>query len=63
MSTAIPEAMQVDSYKISQYERLGFSLEEALTAIDQGIDWHDVESLLSRGCSRQLALAILAPLP
>ena len=31
-------------------------------AIDQGIDWHDVERLLSRGCSPELALAILAPL-
>jgi hypothetical protein len=64
MSIALtPEALEVESYKIVQYERLGFSFEEALIAIDQGIDWHDVERLLSRGCSRELALAILAPLP
>ena len=63
MSTALtPEALAVDSYKIAQYERLGYSLEDAVTAIDQAIDWHDVERLLSRGCSRELALAILAPL-
>jgi hypothetical protein len=57
------EHWEVDSYKISQYERLGFSLEAALSAIDQGIDWHDVDRLLSRGCAPELALAILAPLP
>ena len=54
---------EVETYKIAQYERLGFSFEDALMAIDQGIDWHDVERLLSRGCSPELALAILAPLP
>ena len=32
-------------------------------AIDQKIDWHDVERLLGRGCAPELALAILAPLP
>jgi len=54
---------EVETYKISQYERLGFSFEDALMAIDQKIDWHDAERLLSRGCSPELALAILAPLP
>ena len=54
---------EVETYKISQYERLGFSFEDALMAIDQRIDWHDAERLLSRGCSPELALAILAPLP
>jgi len=62
MSTAIPEALVVESYKVSQLERLGFSLDDALTATEQGIDWHDVERLLNRGCSPKLALAILAPL-
>ena len=54
---------EVETYKIAQYERLGFSFEDALMAIDQKIDWHDAERLLSRGCSPELALAILAPLP
>jgi hypothetical protein len=54
---------EVETYKISQYERLGFSFEDALMAIDQKIDWHDAERLVSRGCSPELALAILAPLP
>jgi hypothetical protein len=62
MSTALsPEALQVEMYKISQYDRLGFPLADALTAVEQGIDWHDAERLLSRGCSPELALAILAP--
>jgi hypothetical protein len=54
---------QVETYKLAQYERLGFSFEDALMAVDQKIDWHDAEHLLSRGCSPELALAILAPLP
>jgi hypothetical protein len=63
MSIALSaEEWQVESYKIAQYERLGFSLEDGLTAIERGIDWHDVERLLTRGCASELALAILAPL-
>lgn len=63
MSTALcAEAVAVEMYQIRQYERLGFSRYEALMAIDQKIDWHDVERLLSRGCSSELALAILASL-
>jgi hypothetical protein len=57
------EDWAVESYKITQYERLGFSLDDSLTAIERGIDWHDVERLLTRGCAPELALAILAPLP
>jgi len=56
------EAVAVEEYKLRQYERLGFSNGAALVAIDQKIDWHDVERLLGRGCSQELALAILAPL-
>lgn len=64
MSIALnAETWEVDSYKVTQYGRLGFSLRDALAAIEQGIDWHDVERLLSRGCTPALALAILAPLP
>ena len=63
MSIALSaEEWEVESYKIAQYERLGFSLEDSLTAIEQGIDWHDVDRLLTRGCAHELALAILAPL-
>jgi len=62
MSTASAEAVAVETYQIGQYERLGFSHDDALLAISQKIDWHDVEDLLSRGCPSDLALAILAPL-
>ena len=60
MSIALSE---VETYTLMQYERLGFSFEDALIAVDQRIDWHDAERLVSRGCSPELALAILAPLP
>jgi hypothetical protein len=56
------EAVAVELHKLEQYERLGFSRYDAVVAVDQKIDWHDVERLLAGGCSRELALAILAPL-
>ena len=56
------EEVAVEEYKVQQYLRLGFSHGDALVAIDQKIDWHDVERLLERGCPQHLALAILAPL-
>jgi hypothetical protein len=62
LSIAASQDWEVESYKIAQWERLGFSLEDSLTAIGQSIDWHDVERLLSNGCSPELAMAILAPL-
>jgi hypothetical protein len=63
MSTALSdEAVAVELHQIRQFGRLGFSRDDALRAINQRIDWHDVERLLSRGCSPELALAILAPL-
>jgi hypothetical protein len=63
MSTALgAEEAAVELHLLRQYERLGFSRSDALTAIDQKIDWHDVERLLNRGCPPELALAILAPL-
>ena len=61
MSTVLSaEDLAVERYQISQFERLGLSRYDALLAIDQKIDWHDMERLLSRGCSLELALAILA---
>jgi hypothetical protein len=63
MNTALcDEAVAVELHKLQQYERLGFSHYDALMAIEQQIDWHDVERLLEQGCSRELALTILAPL-
>lgn len=56
------EDVAVEVHKLRQYQRLGFSHGDALVAIDQKIDWHDVERLLERGCPKDLALAILAPL-
>jgi len=56
------EAVAVELHKLKQYERLGFSHYDALVAIDQKIDWHDVEHLLRQGCPQELAVAILAPL-
>lgn len=60
MSTVLSEDLAVERYQVGQFERLGFSRYDALLAIDQKIDWHDVERLLSRGCPPELALAILA---
>jgi hypothetical protein len=63
MSAALrDEAVAVELHKLEQYRRLGFSDYDALVAIDQKIDWHEVERLLGQGCAHELALAILAPL-
>ena len=56
------EEVAVEVYKLRQFGRLGFSHGDAVMAIDQKIDWHDVERLLDRGCPQERALAILAPL-
>jgi hypothetical protein len=56
------EAVAVELHKLEQYQRLGFSHYDALVAIDQKIDWHDVARLMEQGCPRELAVAILAPL-
>lgn len=56
------EEVAVEVYRLRQFRRLGFSHGDALAAVDQKIDWHDVERLLERGCPRDLAFAILAPL-
>jgi hypothetical protein len=48
-----------------RYERLtqmGFSHEQACTLNFWGVDLHDTEFLISRGCKHHIAIAILEPM-
>jgi len=49
----------VESWKREQFERLGFTADDALLLVGEGLDWHDVEELTSRGCDRETALRIV----
>lgn len=54
------EQLRSESFQLKQFERLGFSLTEAIDAINRGVDWHYVQNLINNGCSRTLALDIAA---
>lgn len=49
-----------ESWKRENWQRLGWSPDDAVQlAGTPGLDWHDVESLMDRGCERTLALEIV----
>jgi len=52
------EIIRVEKYKIEQFVALGLGRYDAIKAVDAGIDWHAVESLVGRGCPVVLALEI-----
>ena len=43
----------------SHFRRIGFNEWQAAELADLGIDWHDAERLLKRGCSHEHAIDIL----
>jgi hypothetical protein len=52
------ESAAVHEWRVSQLTRLGLPPSLADDVAD-GVDWHDVARLVSRGCPPELALAIL----
>ena len=48
-----------ENWQLTNFERLGLGIVDAVNAVDNGIDYHDVESLLDAGCSIETALKIL----
>jgi hypothetical protein len=50
------------AYKLGCFERLGFSLDEAVDLVEEGYDWHELDRLLAIKCPRHLAVKICAPL-
>ena len=65
MTTPLPtkvrakEDVLVESWLIEQYSRVGFTIHEAMTAVEQKLDWHRVVDLADAGCSPDLVLRIL----
>lgn len=55
------EAMSVWSWRFEQLRKLGFTCDVAeVLARDDSVDWHMLEAILAAGCSRTLALKIVA---
>jgi hypothetical protein len=53
------EIVRVEQYEIEQFVALGLGRYDAIRAVDAGIDWHAVKSLVTeRGCPVAVALEI-----
>jgi hypothetical protein len=53
-----PEDQRVHAWRVSQLVQLGLPCSAADAAADT-VDWHDVARLVKRGCTAELAVAIL----
>jgi hypothetical protein len=58
MTTKVDESIRVEQNCIKNFERLGYGLYTAVAAVDQRVDWHEVDNLLKKGCPSTLALKI-----
>ena len=56
------EMLSNEDWQLNNYHRLGFDPVDAIEAVNDGIDYHEVEALMEKGCSKETALEILAPL-
>ena len=52
------EIVRVEEFKIERFMALGLGRYEAIRAVEDAIDWHTVEALLTTGCSLAVALEI-----
>jgi hypothetical protein len=52
------EEVSIQAWRTEQLRRLGLSRTHAEAFADL-VDWHELEALVARGCSAQLALEIL----
>ena len=52
------DELLVHNWRLEQLQRLGLAAAVA-EAFAELVDWHDVESLVARGCPASLALEIL----
>lgn len=54
------DSIVLELFQIAQLERLGYSRDESVNAVNNGVDWHDVANLIEHGCDRVTALRIAA---
>lgn len=59
MIDRVEEQCRLELNRLSHFQALGLQPHLAVRAVDDGIDWHDLETLLSRGCPLELAMEIL----
>jgi len=59
MIDRVEELCLVELNKLHHFQELGLRPERAVQAVDDGIDWHELEALLDRGCRLELAIEIL----
>jgi hypothetical protein len=59
MIDRVEEQCLVELNKLDHFQALGLQLDRAAEAVDDGIDWHDLEALLEHGCRLELAIEIL----
>jgi len=56
----VDETIRIEENCIKNFVRLGLSSYEAILALENGYDWHEMENLIKNGCSLKHALIILA---
>ena len=59
MIDRVDEQCRVELNRLSHFQELGLQPHQAIEAVDDGIDWHDLKALLTRGCQLELAIEIL----
>lgn len=52
------EMVRVEKFKIERFTALGLGRFEAIKAVEDAVDWHQVEALLQTGCTLAVALEI-----
>jgi len=55
------EILRIENYKVEQFVRLGLTIREAIEAIEDGVDWHDLEDFKAKhpNCATIWALKIV----
>jgi hypothetical protein len=54
----VDDILRVEKFKIDNFMRMGYSVYDSISAVEEGIDWHDVEDLIAEGCNKELALKV-----
>jgi hypothetical protein len=52
------EILRVEQLKIERFMGLGLGRYEAIRAVEDAVDWHEVETLVKTGCALRVALDI-----
>jgi hypothetical protein len=56
--SASDEIVRIEEFKIERFMALGLGRYESIRAVEDGIDWHTVEALVTTGCPLDDAVEI-----